>query len=162
MCSSAPSYLLVIKFQVFYVILLVIIWPREGLSFANSLKDQTFKSHVELWSNLRLSFCAVITWERRELTILSTNNGWLQDQLSEFHTLHVLLGDLIEAIVQGIPLQASLFTQPCRDNSLYLLSLVDELVMGEAFRLLPVSSYTTHIKSLQLVCLHHNMDLCSF
>lgn len=42
-------------------------------------------------------------------------------------------------MVQGLPLQASLFTQPCRDNALYLLALVDELVMGDAFRLLPVS-----------------------
>lgn len=62
----------------------------------------------------------------------------MQGQLSEFHTLHVLLGDLVEAIVEGLPLQASLFTQPCRDNALYLLSLVDELILGEAFDLLPV------------------------
>lgn len=66
------------------------------------------------------------------------NDCDLQGQLSEFHTLHVLLGDLVEAIVQGLPLQASLFTQPCRDNALYLLSLVDELILGEAFDLLPV------------------------
>ena len=41
--------------------------------------------------------------------------------------------------MEGLPLQASLFTQPCRDNALYLLSLVDELILGEAFDLLPVS-----------------------
>lgn len=83
--------------------------------------------------------------------ICTSRNGWLhvertcnfvhmlakEGQLSEFHTLHVLLGDLVEAIVQGLPLQASLFTQPCRDNALYLLSLVDELILGEAFDLLP-------------------------
>ncbi len=63
----------------------------------------------------------------------------LQGYLSTFHTLHVLLGDLFEAMVQGLPLQASLFTQPCRDNTLYLLALVDELVMQDAFRILPVS-----------------------
>lgn len=67
----------------------------------------------------------------------------MQGQLSEFHTLHVLLGDLVEAIVEGLPLQASLFTQPCRDNALYLLSLVDELILGEAFDLLPVRSILT-------------------
>jgi hypothetical protein len=61
----------------------------------------------------------------------------LQGYLSTFHTLHVLLGDLFEAMVQGLPLQASLFTQPCRDNTLYLLALVDELVMRDAFRILP-------------------------
>ena len=50
--------------------------------------------------------------------------------------MHVLLGDFVEAIVEGLPLQASLFIQPCRDNALYLLSLVDELILDKAFDLL--------------------------
>jgi len=68
----------------------------------------------------------------------------VQGLLSKFHTLHVILADLFDAMVQGLlPLQASLFTQPCRNNALYLLALVDELVMGDAFRLLPVSFLMT-------------------
>lgn len=71
----------------------------------------------------------------------------IQGRLSKFHTLHAILGDLFEAMVQGLPLQASLFAHPCRDNVLYLLALVDELVMGDAFRLLPVSSLSEVLNS---------------
>lgn len=91
----------------------------------------------------------------------------LQGYLSTFHTLHVLLGDLFEAMVQGLPLQASLFTQPCRDNTLYLLALVDELVMRDAFRILPVSplpfffSPPSFISMTTFRCMCARMDLSS-
>ncbi len=91
----------------------------------------------------------------------------LQGYLSTFHTLHVLLGDLFEAMVQGLPLQASLFTQPCRDNTLYLLALVDELVMRDAFRILPVSPFhlffspPSFISMTTFRCMCARMDLSS-
>jgi hypothetical protein len=91
----------------------------------------------------------------------------LQGYLSTFHTLHVLLGDLFEATVQGLPLQASLFTQPCRDNTLYLLALVDELVMRDAFRILPVSPLhlffppPSFISMTTFRCMCARMDLSS-
>ncbi|CAK9237200.1 unnamed protein product [Sphagnum troendelagicum] len=80
-------------------------------------------------------------WQHVEHTLNFIHLNGDEGLLSKFHTLHVILGDLFDAMVQGLlPLQASLFTQPCRNNALYLLALVDELVMGDAFRLLPVGS----------------------
>ncbi|KAH9551888.1 hypothetical protein CY35_09G037400 [Sphagnum magellanicum] len=77
-------------------------------------------------------------WQHVEHTLNFIHLNGDEGLLSKFHTLHVILADLFDAMVQGLlPLQASLFTQPCRNNALYLLALVDELVMGDAFRLLP-------------------------
>lgn len=64
---------------------------------------------------------------------------FLQGLSENLSPMQDLLGDVVEAVLQAYPSQSALLAQPCRDNILYLLALVDELVMKDAVRFLPVS-----------------------
>lgn len=54
--------------------------------------------------------------------------------------LRTMLADVLEAVLKENPSQFLLLTQPCRDNCLFVLSLVDEVAAIDCAKYLTVSS----------------------
>lgn len=66
---------------------------------------------------------------------------FLQGCLSYQYFLRDLYEDLIRKLVDLSSEENTLVTQPCRDNMLYLLKLVDEMLLSEINYKLPVYDY---------------------
>ncbi|GBG71673.1 hypothetical protein CBR_g9087 [Chara braunii] len=117
--------------------------------FSSSRKDMPSDAAAEAMqeeSLIRKVFTSVLTycvcqkkggWKDVERTISFVHMISEREILQGFFVMHDLLADLLESVLQECPNQVSLMTQPCRDNTLYILALVDELVMKDTVRYLP-------------------------
>ncbi|KAJ7525246.1 hypothetical protein O6H91_17G043300 [Diphasiastrum complanatum] len=76
-------------------------------------------------------------WQHLERTVNFVHMYSDQGMLSRFDLLCNILSDLIEEIIRTCPGQAALTAQPCRDNILYAISLIDELSVKDTFEFLP-------------------------
>lgn len=79
-------------------------------------------------------------WKHVERTVNFAHMYAAEDLCSKFDLLHVILGDVLEAVLQARTLESGQMSQPCRDNTLYLLTLVDELLIKDTIQFLPFPS----------------------
>ncbi|XP_078448149.1 binding protein [Wolffia australiana] len=95
---------------------------------------------------VRAVFCVILShyilavrggWQRLEETVnyllLSFKNG----QLPNHRLLQHIFVDLTTGLLEVAQQDAMLLTQPCRDNTLYLLKLLDEMLINENFDKFP-------------------------
>ncbi|CAL9114662.1 unnamed protein product [Musa textilis] len=91
-------------------------------------------------------------WQQLEETINFLLLNLEQEELSHSHFLRDIYEDLIGSLVE-ISLEENIFTsQPCRDNTLYLLKLINELVIIESGDklLLPILGISSDYSSVGL------------
>lgn len=63
---------------------------------------------------------------------------FIQDGLSYKYLLRDIYEDLVQRLVELSSVDSIFLRQPCRDNMLYLLKLVDDLLISEIDAKLPV------------------------
>ncbi|XP_024540202.1 BEACH domain-containing protein B isoform X1 [Selaginella moellendorffii] len=115
-------------------------WLFAVFSSASSRKqkeDQDSKRWADEVLLIRKIFCAL-----QVHAVFNTKGGWRQVErmtvyvlkYTEQSFLHDLLGDIVSEISDS---RSLLTLQPCRDNVLYLLALIEELVVADAIQYLP-------------------------
>lgn len=65
---------------------------------------------------------------------------FLQDILSFRYLLRDIYEDLVGRLIELSTEENILLSQPCRDNTLYLLKLIDDMLISELDTKLPVQS----------------------
>eukprot|EP01018_Ginkgo_biloba_P014188 Gb_28819 [translate_table: standard] len=107
-------------------------------------EDEVYKSNEEML--VRTIFCVVHChcicsvkggWRHVEQTVNFFLLHLEQAQLSRKHLIHELLEDLVQGLLDIASKQNMLTVQPCRDNTLYLLTLIDEILIKDTLDYLP-------------------------
>ncbi|KAH9329817.1 hypothetical protein KI387_001925, partial [Taxus chinensis] len=81
-------------------------------------------------------------WRHVEQTVNFLHLYLEQAQLSRVTIMHELLGDLVKALLDVASKESLFSVQPCRDNTLYLLILIDELLIKDTLNSLPFPGST--------------------
>ncbi|KAH7332120.1 hypothetical protein KP509_20G069100 [Ceratopteris richardii] len=71
-------------------------------------------------------------WRHLDRTVNVIHIYAERGQLNKFTLLYHIYGDLLEAVLQARSGETIQMSQPCRDNSLYVMNLLDELLINEA------------------------------
>ncbi|KAG7971974.1 hypothetical protein I3843_07G161500 [Carya illinoinensis] len=115
---------------------------------------------------LRNLFCVVLSyymhsvkggWQQLEETVIFLLAHFEQGGVSYKYLLRDIYGDLIRRLMDLSSVENVFVSQPCRDNTLYLLRLVDEMLISEVDHKLPFPASSADF-SLDSFELDHHQD----
>ncbi|CAH9105180.1 unnamed protein product [Cuscuta epithymum] len=136
-------------------------WLDASLKL-NALKNYKLKIHIHSeyeiseQNFIRSLYCVVLFycmhsvkggWQHLEETVNFILLQCEQGCLSYQYFLRSLYEDLIQKLVDFSTVENTLVTQPCRDNMLYLLKLVDEKLLSEISYKLPFPASSTNFST---------------
>ncbi|XP_049392401.1 BEACH domain-containing protein B isoform X2 [Solanum stenotomum] len=125
----------------------------KNYKLESKINDDTETSEQNL---LRSFYCVVLChymhsikggWQHLEETVNFLLVQCEQGGISYRHFLRDLYEDLVRKLLDLSAVENVLITQPCRDNMLYLLKLVDEMLLSEMKFNLPYPASNTEFSS---------------